>query len=117
MITNLGNYYFLWGRGSYQIQKAKKIAKEISNEVTSPRFQLTGFPDQYSDSTYRYFLELADKRPIEKNSLEHGDELFVICESECKPIGAPQWDIAYFAPKKVAKKWDSENVRIYKLTR
>lgn len=101
-----------------QINSAKKIAQKISDNINKKKFTVTALPEKYSDSTYRYFLEIWGKRAIEKDSLEKSDELFVVCEKKCHPIiGNPQWDIAYFAPNKIVGEWKVGNVRIYKLIR
>ena len=112
-------YYFLTNQGNFQIEKSQNIAKKILDNVNSPtnKFQVTGLPDKYSDSTHRYFLELWGKRPLAKDSLDKAEELFVICESECSPIGDPQWDIAYFAPRKITQEWKIDERYIYKLER
>lgn len=110
-------YYFLWGRGSNQIAHAKRISTIILHNITNQKYTVTGLPQQYSDSIYRYFLEIWGRRSIEKDSIERAEELFVICDGSCWPIGNPQWDIAFFAPNKVAGKWSIDNVTIYKLTR
>ena len=98
---NAAGYYYLYGKGSNQIVKAQTVAKIIQLSVTKSKFSVTALPNQYSDSTYRYFLEIWGKRPLEKDTLDPAQELFVICEGPCKPIGNPQWDIAYFKPKKI----------------
>src|SRR3990167_7088320 len=95
------NYYYFSHKGSDQIGRAQKIAVAVQNSITKKKFSVTALPNQYSDATYRYFLELLGVRPLEKDTLEPSQELFVICEGVCKPIGNPQWDIAYFEPKKV----------------
>ncbi len=112
---NSKGYYFLSQKGSNQITKARKIGEIIYKNTSSKKFTTTFLPYKYSDSTYRYFLEIWGKKPIEKDSLEKTDELFVICEEKCQPIGDPQWDIAYFAPNKIAETWMVNNVKIYKL--
>ncbi|MBI2051225.1 glycosyltransferase family 39 protein [Candidatus Roizmanbacteria bacterium] len=114
---NSRDYRFFYEGGSKQIKKAKEIAQLIQPHIASAKYTVTALPHQYSDSTYRYFLEVWGKRPIEKDSLERADELFVVCEEDCKPIGNPQWDIAYFAPTKTAGVWKTDDVTIYKLTR
>lgn len=113
---NMKNYH-IDGQGSYQIQTAQNRAKIIFDNITDKKFTVTSLPVRTSDSTYRYFLEIWGKRPIEKDSLEKANELFVVCEESCWPIGDPQWDIAYFAPNIVAGTWDIHGGRIYKLKR
>ena len=110
-------YYFLTGTPNYQIQKGQHIAKVIYDNVKASQYQITGVPDMYDDSVYRYFLELWGKKPLEKNSIEKGNELFAICEHTCNPLKAPQWSVTFFAPTKIIEKWSAENVTIYKLVR
>lgn len=110
-------YSFLFGRGSRQIDHAKKVAALIKNNIRAKKYTVTGLPHIYSDSIYRYFLEIWGQRALEKDSLERADELFVVCDGACWPIGDPQWDIAYFAPNKVVGKWRIDYVTIYKLVR
>lgn len=117
VLLNSRSYYFFTNKGNYQISKAKNAAKIIAQNVSYKKYALTALPQQYSDWTYRYFLEIFRKKPIEKDSLEKVDELFVICEESCALIGNPQWDIAHFAPNKIAQVWKSDDVTIYKLIR
>ena len=114
---NAQGYVFLKGNGSNQINKARIIAKEIFDNISTNKFTITSLPGDYSDTTYRYFLEIWGKKPIEKDSLEKGKELFVVCEKECDPRNSAQWDIAYFAADKIEKVWSVSNVKIYKLIR
>ena len=112
------NYSFLFIRGGNQVVLSQNVALKISENIKKKKFTVTSLPEKYSDSTYRYFLEIWGKRAIEKDSLEKADELFVVCEKACPLImGNPQWDIAYFAPNKIVGKWIVEGVKIYKLVR
>lgn len=110
-------YRFFFEHPSNQIDRAKHIAAEIEPQITAAKYQLTGTPNQYADSMYRYFLELHNKPAMEKDSPERADELFVVCEGECQLIGNAQWDIALFAPTKVVSEKQVEGVKIYKLIR
>ena len=101
-----------------QILLAKNVAQKIYKNIEKKKFTITALPEKYSDSTYRYFLEIWGKRAIEKDSLEKADELFVVCEKRCDVIiGNPMWDIALFAPNKIVGEWNVDGVRIYKLVR
>jgi len=118
VILNFQKYNFLFYQGSNQLKTAQEVARTIFDNVKKKGFTVTALPEKYSDSTYRYFLEIWKKRPIEKDSLEKAEELFVVCEKNCQPvIGNPQWDIAYFAPTKIEGEWNINSIRIYKLTR
>lgn len=118
IFLNFQKYPYFRFQGDNQINKSRRVAFKIKENVKREKFTITSLPEQYSDSTYRYFLEIWDKKPIEKNSLEKADELFVVCEGECSTIiGNPQWDIAYFAPTKIIGQWEINNTKIYKLIR
>ncbi len=118
LFLNFQKYNFLRYRGDWQLDRSKKVAQIIFDNVKKDKYTVTSLPEKYSDSTYRYYLELWEKRPIEKDSLNKADELFVVCEKECRPvINNPQWDIAYFAPVKIVNEWKVDSIKIYKLTR
>lgn len=118
IFLNFQKYPYFSNPNNNQIQVAQKIAKKIYDNVKKEKFTVTALPEKYSDSTYRYYLELWNKRSIEKDSIERANELFLVCEKKCEPIiGNPQWDIAFFAPNKIIGEWKVENVKIYKLIR
>ena len=118
IFLNFQKYPYFINPPNNQITLAKNIAQKISDNITKKKFTVTALPEKYSDSTYRYFLEVWGKRAIEKDSLNKADELFVVCEKKCDLIiGNPMWDIAYFAPNKIVGEWKVEGVKIYKLIR
>jgi len=116
LYLNISNLDFIMYKPSNQIAKTQAVAKIIFDNITENKYTLTTLPYKYSDSTYRYFLEIWGKKPLEKDSLERADELFVVCEAPCQPIGDPQWDIAYFAPKKIEGVWHINDLTIYRLS-
>jgi 4-amino-4-deoxy-L-arabinose transferase-like glycosyltransferase len=118
IFLNFQKYPFFRSPPNNQISLSKNIAQKIYNNVSDKKFTVTALPEKYSDSTYRYFLEIWGKRSLEKDSLEKANELFVVCEKKCDIIiGNPMWDIAYFAPNKIIGTWTVEGVKIYKLIR
>ncbi len=118
IFLNFQKYPHFRNPSNNQIIIAKNVAQKIFDNVKKEKFTVTSLPEKYSDSTYRYFLEIWKKRAIEKDSLDKADELFVVCEKKCTPvIGNPMWDIAYFAPNKIVGEWSVNGVKIYKLIR
>ena len=118
IFLNFQNYPYFRNPSNNQITSAKNISQKIYDNVKDKKFTVTALPEKYSDSTYRYFLEIWGKRSLEKDSLEKANELFVVCEKKCDIIiGNPMWDIAYFAPNKIVGEWDVKGVKIYKLVR
>jgi hypothetical protein len=116
LFLNLKSLKFLVERGPNQITLATKVARIIDKNNTSRQYALASLPAESSDSPYRYFLEVWGKRPVERDSLTKVETLFITCEHPCQTIGNPQWDIAYFAPKKVTGTWKEDIVTIYKLS-
>jgi hypothetical protein len=111
-------YEFFRSSGPDLIGRAEHISDVIRDNISDDSsIQITSLPDHYGDYMYRYYLEVWGHRPVERASLVKADELFVVCIDACKPIGDPQWDIAYFEPTKVVGTWKVEDVTIYKLTR
>lgn len=108
-------FTFLHEEGYSQIAFSKRVADKIVENTKAKKIQISTLPGEYSESTYRYFVLLSGIKVMERDSLEKVDELFVVCEHECQPIGDPQWDIAYFAPNKVEGIWKVDGVLIYKL--
>ena len=118
IFLNFQKYPYFRYPANNQVHLAKNVAQKIYDNVKADKFTVTALPEKYSDSTYRYFLEVWNKRPIEKDSLIRADELFLVCEKKCDPvIGNPQWDIAYFAPNKIIGEWTIDGAKIYKLIR
>ncbi len=117
VVLNYQSYYFLTNPPNNQIELAKNISRIIYDNQSKKLFRLTALPQQYNDYTYRYFLDLWGKPAIDKGGLERTSNLFVVCDEKCKPIGDPQWDIAYFAPRKIDKMWTIDGLKIYKLSR
>ncbi len=113
---NIPKYYFFFSDPNKQIEHAKNVATVIHNDVRTDKFKMTALPDIYSDSTYRYFAKILGSDPVDKNSFDKVEVLYVVCEQACTPIGDGQWDIAYFAPTKIANKWKADGATVYKLT-
>lgn len=117
-LYSLSQYDFMKSPPNNQISMTKKIAESIIPHITKNTFQITALPERYDDNSYRYFIEIKGKKPLDKDSTIQADELFVVCATKCPLIiGNPQWDIALFAPRKIVAKWTVENVTMYKLVR
>jgi len=110
-------YSFLYKEPNKQIAHAEKTAAKIFPLITSSKFRLTAIPDTFGYSAYGYFLEVWGKKPVDNLTLDPADEMFVMCEGECAPIGNPQWDVAFFKANSVSTSISSDNVNVYKLIR
>lgn len=102
--------------GNKQILHAQRVANSIYKQVKKTPYQLVAIPQNETETEYRYFLELKDKKPLPDNTPQQPQELFVICKQKpCNVLGHPQWQIASFTAAKIAKIWDIDNLRVYKL--
>lgn len=105
-----------------QWQKVNKITDQIVEKSGGKPFNLALVANGNYDEGYRYALEkkksqLVEIDPLIKESIT--EQLFVICEQECNPIGHPNTEIARFGWAQVAESWqeESSNYKIYKLVR
>ncbi len=109
------HYSFLYTDPHPQIAHAQRTAQKMMPLIKSDSFRVTAIPEYTGTSMYSYFLELWGNTPVDNQSLAPAEELFVICEKECAPIGNPQWDIAYYQPTSIQDSFTSDHIFIYKL--
>jgi hypothetical protein len=114
---NASNYFFLYRQPNNQIRDAKKIAESIIPHIDKTPYQIVAFPIRVTDSHVRYFLEVEGPRPLEYDSPDPGEELFVLCfyGEPCTVLGSPQYQIVAFKNAKIETSWKLELVTIYKL--
>ncbi len=113
---NFQKYNFLFYKGSNQVEHAKKVAEFINNKITSKKFNFAVQPDGWQEDSYLYFLELKNKRPLDRKKVEIGEEMFVICGNKCDLYNTQSWNIKMFGDFRIDKKWNIENIEVYKLT-
>jgi 4-amino-4-deoxy-L-arabinose transferase-like glycosyltransferase len=114
---NAHNYFFLYKQPNNQINDARRIAESIIPHIDKTPFQIVAFPIRVTDSHVRYFLEIEGHRPLEYDSPDPGQELFVLCfyDEPCTVIGNTQYQIAAFKNAKIESSWKLNLVTIYKL--
>jgi len=109
-------------QGNNQKREAENIANKVI-EVTNGRpYNFALITAGNSDHVYRYFLEIKNREPIVIESLETDpernsvtDQLIVICDLECSPLGDPLWEVAGFGRAEIDGQWEVPFVTIYKL--
>lgn len=118
VISNAQKYYFFTEQPSNQIKYARTIADSFERKINRQPIQLVPMPSNESDGHIRYFLKLAGYTLINHDAPDLPEELYVVCfTQDCQVLGNGQWQIAAFSvkPPKIAAKWQSEGVTIYKL--
>lgn len=105
-----------------QLNQAKVIAEAALSKTDGKPFNFALDAVNNSDYTYRYFFEIWGRAPVTIETLATDptrktvtDQLIVICESECHPLGDSLWEIAGFGRAEIVSQWDVPFVKIYKL--
>jgi len=108
--------------GNNQKREAENIANKVIEVTEGKPYNFALITSGNSDHVYRYFLEVKGKEPVviensendpERNSVT--EQLIVVCDSECKPIGNSLWEVAGFGRAEIIGKWEVPFVTIYKL--
>lgn len=112
----------IWREPNRQKQQMQTIAEFVLSKTDNKPFNFALVTPGNSDHAYRYFFELHDKSPVtienavvdsQRNSVT--DQLLIVCEHECSPLGHPLWEIAGFGSAEIVGEWDVSVVKVYKL--
>ncbi len=105
-----------------QLNRTKEIASFVLQKTDNKPFNFAYISTGNSDHGYRYFFKLADRDPrVIENSQNDPqrntvtEQLLVICDALCDPIGHPLWEVAGFGEAKIVNQWDVSIVTVYKL--
>ena len=106
-----------------QKDQVKKISEFVLSKTDNKPFNFALITRGNSDHAYRYFFEVANHAPIpiQNTTLDPQrksvtDQLLVICEGSCQPLGDPLWEVAGFGRAEITSFWDTPFVRVYRLT-
>jgi hypothetical protein len=105
-----------------QLDQTKKVAQKVFDEAKNKPFNFALITGGNSDHAYRYFLEIWGNSPImvENDQIDPErktvtDQLFVVCEISCSPLGHPLWEIAGFGRAEIEGEWEVAVIKVYKL--
>lgn len=116
IFLNAKGYYFFFNNANNQITRAQTIAKSVAANITKQPYQTVSLPYYETDGHIRYFLEIMKLKPLPADTPIEPAELFVLClENTCDVLNNAQWQIAAFKNKKIAKIWEVEGVKVYKI--
>jgi len=106
---------------NYQIKRVKLVSTTIANDVGNETFNLALFSPtkDFQALHYRYFLELASKRPKDYGEYQNIDNLYVIVEVDPRtPEELGLWEVGTFGSFKREKEWSFDfQVKLYKITK
>lgn len=109
-------------QGNNQKREAERIANKVIEVTEGKPYNFALITNGNSDHVFRYFLEINHRAPVVIENLEADperksvtDQLIVICDSECSPVGHPLWEVAGFGRAEIVGEWGVPFVTIYKL--
>ena len=80
----------------------RTIAEFVLSKTDNKPFNFALITPGNSDHAYRYFFEMENRDPvtIENDVVDPDrktvtDQLLIVCEHECSPLGHPLWEVAY----------------------
>lgn len=114
---------YFWGKPAYTLDTTKAIAEQVINVSNKQAYNFALISKGNSDHAYRYFLEIWNKKPVEIQNPQMDplrstvtDQLIVVCEQVCAPLGHPLWEVAGFGRAQIAEKAQgSAGITVYKL--
>ncbi len=105
-----------------QKEQVKSISEFVLSKTDNKPFNFALITPGNSDHGYRYYFDILghpDVRiDIEANDPNRStvtEQLLVVCEETCNPVGNPLFDIAGFGMATVEGEWNFSHVRVYKL--
>jgi 4-amino-4-deoxy-L-arabinose transferase-like glycosyltransferase len=105
-----------------QVQQAKTISEFVLEKTEGKPFNFALIAAGNSNHAYRYFFKLKNQDPVvieppatdpQRRSVT--DQLFIICESPCQPLGHSLWEVAGFGRAEIEGEWDIIVVKVYKM--
>ncbi|MEK7565516.1 MAG: glycosyltransferase family 39 protein [Patescibacteria group bacterium] len=115
--------WYLWTPPNNLVEQTKNVDKIVLQMVEDQPYNFALITPGNSDHAYRYFLELQGSKPIvienpqidpERNTVTN--QLIVICEGPCAPLGNPLWEVAGFGRAEVAQTRQAPvGITVYKL--
>lgn len=105
-----------------QLAQVEEISRFIFQKTEKKPFNFALITGGNSDHAYRYFFRLWKHDPTVIQNIENDpkrttvmDQLLVVCEIECEPLGNSLWEVAGFGRAEITDKWDVSVVHVYKL--
>lgn len=106
-----------------QKTQVKTISDFVLSKTNNEPFNFALITIGNSDHAYRYFFEMANKKPliiqnsqVDPQRKSVTDQLLIVCEDRsCKPLGYSAWEVAGFGRAEIINEWDVSVVKVYKL--
>ncbi len=105
-----------------QKDQIRTISEFVLSQTGDKPFNFALVTGGNSDHGYRYYFELNNKKPVtieneivdpERKTVT--DQLLIICEEDCEPLGHSLWEIAGFGQAEIDGEWEVSVVKVYRL--
>lgn len=115
--------WFLWNEQNNLIGQTRTVVKTVEDLLGGEDYNFALITPGNSDHAYRYFLELDGKKPkviynpqIDPERKSVANQLIVVCEGPCAPLGNPLWEVAGFGRAEIVEaKQVPVGITVYKL--
>lgn len=115
--------WYLWSPPNNLLAQTQTVDRVVMDFVDGQDFNFALITPGNSDHAYRYFLELWGKKPkviynpqIDPDRKSVANQLIVICEGPCAPLGNPLWEVAGFGRAEIKEQRPGPaGITIYKL--
>ncbi|MEK7186015.1 MAG: glycosyltransferase family 39 protein, partial [Patescibacteria group bacterium] len=106
-----------------QMNQMRTVAEFVLDKAEGKPFNFALITGGNSDHAYRYFFTLEGKPPVtientvvdpERSTVK--DQLLVVCETACQPLGNSLWEVAGFGRAEIVDEWEVIVAKVYKLT-
>ncbi|MEK7559391.1 MAG: glycosyltransferase family 39 protein [Patescibacteria group bacterium] len=105
-----------------QMNQMRTVAQFVLDKTEGRPFNFALITGGNSDHAYKYFFTLENHPPvtIENKVVDPDrktvtDQLLVVCEQPCQPLGNSLWEVAGFGRAEIVREWDVIVVKVYKL--
>jgi 4-amino-4-deoxy-L-arabinose transferase-like glycosyltransferase len=112
----------VWKEPNRQKLQMQTIAEFVLSKTDNKPFNFALLTPGNSDHAYRYFFERNNHSPvpiendvIDPQRITVTDQLLIVCEHECSPLGNSLWEVAGFGSAEIVDEWEVSVVKVYKL--
>lgn len=115
--------WYLWTKPNNLVDQTKNVDKIVLEMAGNEPYNFALITPGNSDHAYRYFLEVGGRASvtIENPQIDPDrktvtNQLIVVCEGSCHPLGSPLWEVAGFGRGEIVSQQQAPvGITVYKL--
>lgn len=114
ILINIRYVDIFFSTGDKQLNRTREVVNFIIEKSNNAPFNFALISDHNYEDPYTFFFEVKSVKPVPTHE-KIEDQLFVVCEGSCNPIGHPKWEVASFGWAKIGEEWQLDGRKVYKL--